>query len=41
MLGEREKVVHAKKEEGEEIKMMYYEMKKFLYKPQVVIVCII
>jgi hypothetical protein len=37
----REKVVHAKKEEGEEIKVKYDERKKFLYKPQVVIVCIV
>jgi hypothetical protein len=37
----REKVVHAKKEEGEEINVKYDERKKFLYKPQVVIVCIV
>jgi hypothetical protein len=40
MLG-REKVVHAKKEEGEKIKLKYDERKKFLYKPQSVIVCIV
>jgi hypothetical protein len=34
-------VVHAKKEEGEEIKARYDESKKFLRKPQVVIVCIV
>jgi hypothetical protein len=37
----REKVVHAKKEEGEEIKVRYDESKTFLFKPQVVIVCIV
>jgi hypothetical protein len=37
----REKVVHTKKEEDEEIKMMYDEMKKFLCKPQVMMVCIV
>jgi len=37
----REKMVHAKKEEREEIKVKYDERKKFLYKPQVVIVCIV
>jgi hypothetical protein len=34
-------VVHAKKEDGEEIKVMYDERKKFFSKPQVVIVCIV
>jgi hypothetical protein len=39
----REKVGHAKKEEREreEIKVRYDERKKFLCKPQVVIVCIV
>jgi hypothetical protein len=39
MLG-REKIVHAKKEEGEKIKMRYDESKMFLCKPQAIIVCI-
>jgi hypothetical protein len=34
-------MVHAKKEEEEKIKVMYDERKKFLCKPQVVIVCIV
>jgi hypothetical protein len=34
-------VVHAKKEDGEKIKVMYDEMKKFLCKQQVVMVCIV
>jgi hypothetical protein len=38
---ERDKVVHAKKEEGEKIKLKYDERKKFLYKSQSVIVCIV
>jgi hypothetical protein len=38
---EREKVVHAKKEERDEIKMRYDKNKKFLCKSQVVIVCIV
>ena len=29
----REKVVHAKKEEGEKIKVRHDENRKFLYKP--------
>jgi hypothetical protein len=37
----REKVIHAKKQEREEIKVRYDERKKFLCKPQVVIVCIV
>jgi hypothetical protein len=37
----REKVVHAKKEEGEEIKVRYDERKKFLCKPLVMIVYIV
>jgi hypothetical protein len=37
----REKTVHAKKEKGEKINVMYDEMKMFLYKPQVVMVCIV
>jgi ribosomal protein L25 (general stress protein Ctc) len=36
----REKVIYAKKEEGEEIKVRHDECKKFLCKPQAVIVCI-
>ena len=40
MLG-REKVVHAKKEEGEEINVRHDEKKKVLCKPRVVIVCIL
>jgi hypothetical protein len=32
-------VIQAKKEEGEEIKVRHDESKKFLCKPQVVIVC--
>ena len=40
MLG-RENVVHAKKEEKEEIKVRHDEKKKFLCKPQVVIVFIV
>ena len=39
MLG-REKMVHAKKEEEEEIKVRYDENKRFLYKPLQVIVCV-
>jgi hypothetical protein len=35
----KEKVIHAKKEKGEEIKVMHDESKKFLCKPQAVIVC--
>jgi len=34
-------VVHAKKEEEEEIKVKYDERKKFLCKPKGVIVCIV
>jgi hypothetical protein len=34
-------VVHAKKEEGDEIKVRPDESKKFLCKPQIVIVCIV
>jgi hypothetical protein len=37
----REKMVYAKKEKGEEIKVMYDEIKMFLCKPQVVMVCIV
>jgi len=37
----REKVVHAKKEEREEIKVMHDENKRFLCKPQVMIVYIV
>jgi hypothetical protein len=37
----REKVVHAKKEEGEEINVRYDERKKFLCKSLVAIVCIV
>jgi hypothetical protein len=37
----KEKVIYAKKEEGEKIKVKYDERKKFLYKPHVVIVCIV
>jgi hypothetical protein len=37
----REKMVHAKKEEGEKIKLKYDERKKFLYKPRSVIVYIV
>ena len=37
----REKVVHAKKEEGEKIKVRYDKRKKFICKPQVVVVCIV
>ena len=40
MLG-RKKVVHAKKEERDEIKVGHDERKKFLDKPQVVIICIV
>jgi hypothetical protein len=36
----REKVVHAKKDEGEKIKVRHDENKKFLCKVQVVIVYI-
>jgi hypothetical protein len=34
-------VVYAKKEEGEEIKVRLDERKKLIYKPQIVIVCIV
>jgi hypothetical protein len=34
-------MVHAKKEEGEKIKLKYDERKKFLYKPRSVIVYIV
>jgi hypothetical protein len=34
-------MVNAKKEEGEKIKVRHDERKKFLCKPQVVIVCIV
>jgi hypothetical protein len=37
----REKMVHAKKEEGERIKLRHDERKKFLCKPHIVIVCIV
>jgi hypothetical protein len=37
----REKVVHSKKEEKEEIKVRHDERKKFLCKPPAVIVCIV
>jgi len=37
----REKEVHAKKEEGEEIKVSHDKSKKFLYKPKIVIVYIV
>ena len=37
----REKVVHAKKEEGERIKVRHDERKMFLYKLQAVIVYIV
>jgi hypothetical protein len=37
----REKMVHAKKEKEEEINVRHDERKKFLCKPQVVIVCIV
>jgi hypothetical protein len=40
MLG-REKIIHAKKEKEEEIKVGHDKRKKFLCKPQVVIVCIV
>jgi hypothetical protein len=36
----KEKVVHANKEKREEINMRYDE-KKFIYKSQIVIICII
>jgi carbon monoxide dehydrogenase subunit G len=36
-----EKMVHAKQEEGEKIKVRHDKIKKFLCKPQVVIVCIV
>jgi hypothetical protein len=32
-------MVHAKKEKGEKIKVRHDERKKFLCKPQVVIIC--
>jgi hypothetical protein len=35
----RENVVHAKKEEENEINVRHDESKRFLYQPQVVIVC--
>jgi hypothetical protein len=34
-------VIHAKKEEREEIKMRHDECKKFIRKSQIVIVCIV
>jgi hypothetical protein len=37
----REKMVYAKKKEGKEINVRYDESKKFLCKPQVIIVCIV
>jgi len=37
----RNKVIRAKKEGGKKIKERYDERKKFLYKTQVVIVCIV
>jgi hypothetical protein len=37
----RKKVVYAKKEEKEEIKVRYDKSKRFLCKPQVVIVYIV
>ena len=39
MLG-RENMVHAKKEEVEKINVRHDERKMFLYKPQVMTVCI-
>jgi hypothetical protein len=39
-LGRKKLVNTKKKEEGEKINMMYDEIKKFLCKPKVVMVCI-
>jgi hypothetical protein len=35
----KEKVIHAKKEKGEEIKVRHDKSKKFLCKPHALIVC--
>jgi hypothetical protein len=37
----RKMVVHARKEEGEGIKVIHDKRKKFLYKPRVIMVCIV